>query len=429
MEIVITSDTSDFNREDIVLDVVFSDSSNIHTSFVVAICGTVISNNTTYVMPLSHYEDNTTSSIDRMKMSDVLSNEPKTFDVIGWECLFDKDLITHSMIDIRAYQRHIGSSQISNKPFENLDHNQDRYYYYYTPLSKIAELHYNHCKQSERIINQSVRASSQDTFHVLSKIERNGLYIKDENNKRYSRYNLFTSTGRPSNARDKINYAAIEDRQAFMGRSRYGQDGMYVTFDFKSYHLYLASHLIHQYGISDENVLCNTKSDIYEMLKKSKSESRSDVKRRVFKRLYNTDIGGAKSGSFIHYIDELKMYVYNDMYMDSTPHHIKTPVHGRIIKNIPNPNIGKVFNYFMQAYETEVSMKKIHTLLFDYFPKTRSFRKLSGQFVTPILYTYDSITVDTTAHEKTINNIKKVLSTEYCYTPCKVHAYNIQKKT
>jgi hypothetical protein len=65
-----------------------------------------------------------------------------------------------------------------------------------------------------------------------------------KNNLVFSQYNLFTSTGRPSNRFGGINFAAMnkEDvsRKSFI--SRYGSDGMLVLMDYSSFHPRLTSN-------------------------------------------------------------------------------------------------------------------------------------------------------------------------------------------
>ena len=65
------------------------------------------------------------------------------------------------------------------------------------------------------------------------------------NNKTFTEYNIYTTTGRPSNRFGGVNYAAInkEDgtRKSFVSRFEYG---MLIEFDYDSYHLRLIADVI-----------------------------------------------------------------------------------------------------------------------------------------------------------------------------------------
>ena len=66
--------------------------------------------------------------------------------------------------------------------------------------------------------------------------------------------------------------------------------------------------------------------------------------------------------------------------------YIETPIYYRRIKpcHIENPSPNKLFNYILQAYETEISVTTLGRVI-DY---------LADKQTKPILYTYDSILYD-----------------------------------
>ena len=61
----------------------------------------------------------------------------------------------------------------------------------------------------------------------------------------YNHYNLYTSTGRPSNKHGGVNYAALnkEDgsRESFVSRF---EQGMLLEFDYDAYHVRLIADII-----------------------------------------------------------------------------------------------------------------------------------------------------------------------------------------
>ena len=93
---------------------------------------------------------------------------------------------------------------------------------------------------------------NRDITDVYSYLESSG--INTTSGIEYTHYNLFTSTGRPSNTNNGINYAALNkddgSRDRFVSRF---ENGMLVEFDFDAYHLRLISKLI-GYDLPDGSV-------------------------------------------------------------------------------------------------------------------------------------------------------------------------------
>ncbi|MEI6423736.1 MAG: hypothetical protein WCP55_16080, partial [Lentisphaerota bacterium] len=95
---------------------------------------------------------------------------------------------------------------------------------------------------------------------------------------------------------------------------------------------------------------------------------------------------------------------------------IETPMFFRKIKkcHIEDPTPNKLFNYILQAFETEMAVDMLRNLL-DY---------LKNKKTKPVLYTYDSILFD--AHKEdeifTIKGIKRMM--EGKKFPVKVYVGN-----
>ena len=93
----------------------------------------------------------------------------------------------------------------------------------------------------------------------LYQIEQNGLFTNYEqfktkfneaplyDNFAYTEYNIYTTTGRPSNRFGGINYAALNKdngaRASFV--SRFGENGFMLSFDYDAYHLRLLAELVY----------------------------------------------------------------------------------------------------------------------------------------------------------------------------------------
>ena len=89
--------------------------------------------------------------------------------------------------------------------------------------------------KNEQPVNVSYNDEILDN---LSCIEKNGLITTE--GKVFSEYNLYTSTGRPSNRFGGINFAALNkkdgSRKKFISRFK---NGVLVEMDFDAYHLRL----------------------------------------------------------------------------------------------------------------------------------------------------------------------------------------------
>lgn len=256
-------------------------------------------------------------------------------------------------------------------------------------------------------------------------IESNGLKIdfdlfqkyfahkdcKIKNNFVYTEYNLFTSTGRPSNRFGNINYAALkkEDgcRSAFV--SRYDQDGYLFMIDYSAYHPRLIAQLI-KYDLP-ENVYEYLGRFYFNKETLSNDELKSS-KTITFQLLYGNI---PEKYASIPFFSKIKEYINHRWNHFINHGYVETPVFKRQItrNNISEPNPNKLFNYILQAAETEYNtgvLKEINYYLNDKLTKS-------------ILYTYDSILFDVNQQDgiETLKTIKNIMSSNNklpvkCYT-------------
>jgi DNA polymerase I-like protein with 3'-5' exonuclease and polymerase domains len=223
---------------------------------------------------------------------------------------------------------------------------------------------------------------NQITIPTLTDIENAGLWTTD-NKMVYSDYNIYTSTGRPSNAFGGINFAALNKndgtREKFV--SRFGEGGTLVQFDYEGFHLRLAAKLI-GYDLP--------KSSVHEYLAMQyygtdeiTEEMYEESKARTFGLMYgySDDVGGVEFFQKLkEYSSDLwELYRQNGFVLSQT---------GRKV-TVVDPNQSKVFNYLMQLTETEEAISRVHDVC--------EFLKCDQTKV--ILYTYDAILLDVPADE------------------------------
>ena len=200
----------------------------------------------------------------------------------------------------------------------------------------------------------------------------------------YSQYNFFTSTGRPSNRFGGINFAALNkengSRASFV--SRFGPEGMLVMMDYSAFHPRLIAKLSNYNLPMDVNPYEYFAKNIYAVERPTPPQIALS-KGKFFQQLY----GGIKSDLLeVPYFKAVQTYIDHRWNFFEANGYVETPVFHRKIKNchIELPSANKLFNYILQAYETEVAVQTLGRIL----------AYLNAKKTVPILYTYDSLLYD-----------------------------------
>tara|TARA_R100000005_G_scaffold96502_1_gene83942 strand:- start:4834 stop:6180 length:1347 start_codon:yes stop_codon:yes gene_type:complete len=297
---------------------------------------------------------------------------------------------------------------------------QSKYWKYrnineYIPILK----HYEMCKNIKDIMLPFIDSEKENTKHYseytsliknFSLIEKNGLHINsnifDEtfkggnlynvyDNKIFTEYNIYTTTGRPSNRHGGINFAALnkDDDTRSIFTSRY-KNGKLIEFDFDAYHLRLIADII-GYEFPNSSVHKYLAKQYFKKDNISKDEYKQS-KEMSFRVLY----GGVPDNlSGIEYFNMIRKFInilWNDYKANG---YIETPIFNRRLysKNYEDLNKNKLFNYYVQAAETENNSKVI-TKLLD-LQKTNNIKL--------VLSTYDSFLFDCEdINENLLDNIK-----------------------
>ena len=342
---------------------------------------------------VDHYE-NTTSEIDYPADEGMLIDDWK----VGY---------AHSFAGRPQYCADILNYWILNQPLDHIQwdnfYDQDDFTYYY-PLDKMIEQLCEEVPKYDSLFNEKTFIKFHNDFvNAFGELESNGIgvntdftkifgehmlkYIK--NKKIYQNYNFFTTTSRPSNSIHNLNFAALtqEQRKAFSPLN-----DVFVEFDFESYHPRLIAKLT-DYDFGN--------SSVYGKLADDLGVTESEAKTITFQNLY----GGvrkniAKMSEFFRGVEDL-VKVFYDEYM--TRNRILTHIYKRPMKrdNLGDLNAQKLFNYYIQAYETERNvtiLNKLHTYLLE--------RKTNI-----VHYNYDSFLFDYSKEDgkETIHDIQKIL--------------------
>lgn len=264
-------------------------------------------------------------------------------------------------------------------------------------------------------------------INPLKNLEMQGIYVDAEQFKKrfntevgsnglvYSQYNIYTSTGRPSNRFGGINYAALNhtdgSRKCF--QSRYGNDGRMVLIDYTAFHPRIICYLT-KYNIPID-------IDIYTYLAKLyfRKSDVDDLDIKMAKQLTFKQFFGGVDDKYSHikYLANLKYYINTQWEFFNSNGYVLTPIFNRKItnKHIEDPNPPKLFNYILQATEGEISIPRINLIL----------NYLNNKKTKAILYTYDAILYDFHRDDGkiTLNELYNIMSINGRF-PMKVYIGN-----
>ena len=346
--------------------------------------------------------------VDKKKFVNLFKNK-KVNDILIFEFQQGYELIDLS--ELRT-DYHSGIVGTLGENYVGLNH--------VVPLAKHIERFeklFNHFKESllEFESDYSFDMINGVITETLSDVENNGIHIDvdifnqhfsdrgvtERSPMVYSEYNLFTSTGRPSNRFSKVNYAALNKddgcRAAFT--SRFGSDGTLMCLDYSAYHPHIVANLI--------NFKLDLNTNVYELLGKSyfnrdklTTEEIKTSKNLTFQNFY----GGIKTEYMnIEFFKKTSDYINHRWNFFLKNGYVETPVFKRRIttNHIYDPNPNKLFNYLLQASETEFSIQNI----------SRINELLKTKRSKVVLYTYDSILIDVSKDDgkETLIRIRDVM--------------------
>ena len=207
------------------------------------------------------------------------------------------------------------------------------------------------------------------------------------NSRIYTSYNLHTTTGRPSNAFNSINFAALGkdngSRKSFVPRNNH-----FLEIDISAYHPTLAAQLI-SYPTHPEQ--------IYAEFAKVAKVGIKEAKELMFRQLYG---GIMDKYKFWDYFEQVQDYIDKLWNQYQTVGYINCPVSGHIFhkSKLENVNSNKLFNYVLQNLETSNNVKIIWDIL----------KILKGKNTKLVLYTYDAFLFDMDENENLTEDIKQV---------------------
>ena len=311
-----------------------------------------------------------------------------TLDKLGRKFVRDKKQLNHIVKLADVIDVNLQYYMNKNEPLEWDELSTNTHDYFYRVMWKMKNTnriipifkHLELCREQVKVLEKYYQLPIHEQYNDeiidnLSFIESSGLRKDDE--MVYSEYNLYTSTGRPSNRFGGINFAALnkkdESRKPYTSRF---QDGILVEFDYDAYHLRLIGHIL-DYKFPEGSVhehMSEFYGDVdYET---SKSTSFQYLYGRIPQEVIDTNPFFSRVNDYINEIwGEFKREDF-----------IKSNIYNKRIykKNLSAMNRNKLFNYMIQLLETENNMKVMSELI----------PFLKGKQSKLILYSYDSFLFD-----------------------------------
>ena len=293
-----------------------------------------------------------------------------------------------NVIDLQQAEFQKQGNLVDNQIFLTTSH---RYFHskgmnnFVVPLMKHIEYCQDLFTNYKDNIGDEYNEFYRDANKVFAEVERAGVYVNplkvprgqsDNVSKDYlmfTNYNVLTPTGRPSNAYDGLNFAAMNksDGSRKMIKSRFDE---LIEFDFDAYHVRLIGKII-GYDFGTESV--------HEHFSKLYNVSYEDSKSMTFKYLYGgvpNDI--AKTHEFFGKVKKYYTNLWSRFNKDKV---LLTNIYKRrITLNKKDFYPSKLFNYMIQSLETERNILVLKSLL----KETKDFESKL------VLYHYDSFLFD-----------------------------------
>lgn len=367
-----------------------------------------------YIRPVDHkkgymlcLKHNESFSLDREEIENhLLNNTDKMFVLQKKETLYhfnhpeklydinfieyvniDDNIITNKCTEF--YYRHHYNNPIVNSLIPISKH--------YEEQESIFDMVYPIIKKYSK--NDDIyKFNNELTSVAFYNIEKNGIQLNKEcfinqyketlrypefnisKGKIFTQYNVYTTTSRPSNRYNGINYAALNktDNERICYEP---SNDVFIEMDFSGYHPRLIGELV-DFPLFADN--------IYESLNVGKEE--------MFQNLYGGIRKEYKDKPFFKDVAEYTNNLWKLLNDDGKIH-----AENKVFKlnEITDPNPTKVFNYIIQSYETSTNVKILLQLI-EY---------LKDKQTKLVLYTYDAMLFDYSESDgvELLQEIKKIM--------------------
>lgn len=213
----------------------------------------------------------------------------------------------------------------------------------------------------------------------------------------YTKYNLYNTTGRPTNSFNSVNFLAIPKGQEFR-RCFKPKNDEFVQMDFDGYHVRLVSSLI-GYEIPKDIKAHMYLAKQYFGKENISKEEYGKAKQTNFQSIYGTI---PKEYAHLEFFRKLKAGIDEIWNFYNSEKHVADPISGKwFTDDLEDMRPTKLMNYLIQSYETTRNVKVLYQVL----------KRLQNCKTKAILVTYDSILLDWSKEdgEELLTEIKQIL--------------------
>ena len=266
---------------------------------------------------------------------------------------------------------------------------------YYKLYGELAPRLFNSIESDGISINNDVFFSHYTPKEALMSVK---------SDKTYTQYNLYTATGRPSNAFNGINYGAMNKTDGSRNSFVYSNDRL-VEFDYSSYHIRILAYLI-GYSFEDDDIHAHLAS-YYFGTKDITRAQYEESKGLTFKLLYTDSVTEeVKDIPFFAKVKEFKTSLWN---LYKKQGYIESFLSKRPIRGITSKT--QVLPFILQNYETERNILVLNDI----------FKYLCNKKTKLILYNYDSFLFDYSKEDgkQALCDIQMILEQDGYKTSCK----------
>jgi hypothetical protein len=186
----------------------------------------------------------------------------------------------------------------------------------------------------------------------------------------YTQYNLYTTTSRPSNTFNSINFAALNKDNSERTCYRPEND-KFIELDFQGYHPRLIGGMIGFDFPKDKNT--------YDVLGELLGVTQQEAKELTFKQLYGGVWSEYQNKPFFKDVN-----TFIDGMWDTYQYGGSIKCDNKIFINDAEMTRSKLFNYIVQSKETSTNVELLELV----------FSLLEGKKTKLVLYTYDAFLFD-----------------------------------
>jgi len=360
-----------------------------------------------YIIPLSHLE---CINQDR----DLIFSLLKDFEF----CVLDKKSSLHA-----APQLSYTDIQHTISPLNTHTTQAHRWYYRKFPHTKVNKMipigkHLERCEAKLRAIidcspNETNEYYNSILLPVLYELEKNTLKFNDKfddyfkpkckkfsikEDHIYGWYNPYTTTGRPVNNFNGINFVALKHDNG--ERDTFEPDNdFFVEMDYDGYHPRLIGDIVdYQFAGNVHTTL----AEIYFKSKKITPAQYKESKTLTFKQIY----GGIDKKNLHHPFFKKTQDFINIIWNEfNKKGEVKCGSYTITKKDHPKIHSQKLFNYYIQATETETNIRKMKVVQ-DY---------LKDKKTRLVLYIYDAFIFDVAKSDgkEILRELQSILSEKF----------------